>query len=151
MRNDLYRFLCPEAEQWLRFGRLSDCKGRVVKELRTFDGEPRLRIRGGAQSTCHFCPDCGQLLYWPWPPEEYHILAADVDGRPIYRATSGSLVINDAIRDRFRVRRWPKLTIEEISVVDDPRDGLPHNLAQVAPADIAERAKKGTGGTGVVC
>ena len=115
-----------EVQNNLNLGKIFNCNGVLLDKWVTFIGKQRIIVRGSKNAGCRRCVECGRLLYFatgkqylcPQPPQ----------GVSIFDSGHGGLVVTEDIAKRIVLNKWPKLTCEELSVFDSPKDGLPDVL-----------------------
>jgi len=57
-----------------------------------------------------------------------YILKGTFSFAPVSQSNLTQLVVNDEILDRIDLKRWKKIGIEELPIVDAPTDGLLSSL-----------------------
>jgi hypothetical protein len=135
IRVDLLEVLSPEAMHFLSFGRVFDSSMRLLPDLRTIGSASRFFMRGGPNSTRHFCDRCGSFLYHPLG--SWYMLESDLDGRPIYYSSRLiGMVVNQDLYERVRERKWKQLFLSPLKVRREPLDGLPADLTTVTRNDL---------------
>jgi len=135
-RIDLLEALGDAVDKYLTLADVFDSSGKKLNAYRSIGAHKILEIRGDRTSDRVFCPQCHRFQYSPLGKK--YLLRASLTGQPLYYAHFGPLVVNEELYDKLRGRRWPKLRIRELSVREEPLDGLPIDLSQVKPEDIVE-------------
>lgn len=128
IRNDLTDALGESLAKHVQLGRVFDNNHNLMDKYRSLGSETRFRLRGGLKSTHCRCPVCDQFLYYPMG--EWYFLKSDLTGQPIYYGSGLMMgfIVNEEIYQRLRHRKWPRLYIRRLPILDSPRDGLPHEL-----------------------
>jgi len=104
---------------------------------------PEVEIRGGKDSYCFRCKFCRQVCYTPmngWYLLKSQIPQCDVFGLTGYTG----LGVRHSVAQRLKELRLKNVTIKPIKILDQPVDGFPENLSEIAPDK--ERRVKGTVG-----
>lgn len=125
-RLDLLEALGKDFDKFISLGKLYYRSGEILKQYRTIGACDPLQIRGEPNSKRHFCSQCETFRYYALG--NLYILKKDLTGQPLYYETQGGFVVNEEIRQHLRSRHWDKLYIDEIPVLDKPKDGLPEDL-----------------------
>jgi len=102
-----------------------------------------VQIRGGKDSYCFRCKFCRQVCYTPmngWYLLKSQIPQCDVFGLTGYTG----LGVRHSVAQRLKELRLKNVTIKPIKILDQPVDGFPENLSEIAPDK--ERRVKGTVG-----
>lgn len=114
----------------LYLGRVHNCFGDVCPDWHTFHGRRKVVFRGSKDAEYRTCDVCGRNIYhatgkpflFPAPPED----------AVLYSSNLGGLVVWPEIGERIAARRWRKVSIEELPVLDPPPDGfgdLPYRVS----------------------
>ena len=109
-------------ERHFYLGRVLLRNGTQLDNWATFHGRQKIIVRGTNDVGYHLCSECNQPCYYASPPSYlYPRPPADAE---IFDAGFGSIVVVERILDRIRSTVWKKLLIEELLVLDSPKDGL---------------------------
>lgn len=124
--------LFPPAEigRDLHLGRVHNRFGDVCSEWHTFHGRRKVIFRGSKDAEYRTCEVCGRNIYhargrpflFPAPSKDAEIFSSNLSG----------LVVLPEVAERVTARRWRKVSIEEMPVLDPPPDGfgdLPYRVA----------------------
>jgi hypothetical protein len=106
----------------LYLGQVTDNRGKVLVDWATFRARKKVVVRGSKEAEYRRCPDCGRILYhaagtrylFPAPPEGSTVFESDLSG----------LVVPAAIYERVSQKRWRRLGVDELPVLEEPIDGL---------------------------
>jgi len=113
-------------EKHFFLGSVTDENGRNVPELISLRGKHQTIVRGNPDSTFRACNTCGRPMYFPIGTR--YILKGTFSFAPVSQSNLTQLVVNDEILDRIDLKRWKKIGIEELPIVDAPTDGLLSSL-----------------------
>jgi hypothetical protein len=110
------------ARRELYLGRVFGNRGNEVADWVTFRGRNRVIVRGSKDAEYRTCKRCGRNIYhatgkrylYPAPPSEATIFESDLSG----------LVLPPDVYDRVATRKWRKLGVDKLPVLDQPTDGL---------------------------
>ena len=130
-REDLLEALSPEIEEAFTLGKLVHAVDGEIANVKTLWGTPRVRIRAGKKSDCCRCDVCGQVIYRQ--RGQWYALASDLVGSPLFLGSDGGIIVNAELHGRLKGRRWKKVDISKLTVLDKPRDGFPINLETIPP------------------
>lgn len=122
MTNDITRYLM--------LGKVSCASGLELDDYATLWQSGLIRLRGGPSSYCWRCDNCQQVIYNPMGNR--YVLRSELTSSPI-QLTEGGLVVHQEVRDRLVKRKWPRVKITKLPVLDHPRDGFPIRLEQISP------------------
>jgi hypothetical protein len=101
---------------------------------------PEVEIRGGKNSYCFRCKYCHQVYYTPM--SRWHLLKSQIPQCDVFGLSGYTgLGVSHAVALRLKELRLKKVAIKPIKVLDQPVDGFPVNLSEVAPDQ--ERRVKG--------
>lgn len=131
VREDLLDALSPEIEEAFTLGELVHVVDGEIANGRTLWSTRRVQIRAGKKSTCSRCEVCGQVVYDA--RGRWYALISDLVGSPIFLGSDGGIIVNEELHGRLKGRRWKKVDISKLTVLDKPRDGFPVNLETITP------------------
>ena len=138
-RSDLLDVLSPEAEEYLSFGSIVHRAKGPLDDLKTLWSPSRVTIRGGRRSYCWICDVCGQLVYNPMG--RWYVLSSELGDLPLYLDRSAAIIVNENLYQRLKRRRWKKVDIRKLTVLDKPRDGFPVDL-RATPPELQRRCSQ---------
>jgi hypothetical protein len=106
----------------LYLGRVYNRHGRECVDWRTVHGRRKVIIRGSKEAHFRTCGECGRNIYFatgkrylsPRPPDDATIFGSDLSG----------LVVPLSSAERIRAKRWRKVSIETLPVLEVPSDGF---------------------------
>lgn len=110
-------------QQDLVLGRVFRVDRSEFGDLVTFRGRCRLVMRGQHDVGHRYCEKCGQLVYfsshidrylWPAPPPDFSL----------FDTGCGGLTISERVFRQLDTAKWKNLWVEELPVLDSPKDGL---------------------------
>jgi hypothetical protein len=110
-------------EQDLYIGRIVGARGNVVTDWVTFRGRRGVIVRGSSDdAACRVCDQCGRNIYYaggkrylyPAPPCDATIFESHLSG----------LVVPPKVYERVATKKWRRLGIDKLPVLDQPTDGL---------------------------
>lgn len=122
-RDFLFSFGEDLVKRDLFLGRVFGPDQKQMEELVTFRGKCSLIVRGHKHVSHRVCDECGRQVYFamiggrylfPEPPTDIAIFESDLLG----------LIVPDDLFRRVDLRRWRKITHEELPVAEWPLDGL---------------------------
>ena len=111
-----------EVNDYLYLGKVFDSSGNDIKEFSSFQGKEMMFIRGNKKSTFRVCDECGRLLYFSMGSP--YLIAGQVTKLPLYESQLNQLIVNEELYKRVVSRKWAKLGIEKLQILDNPRDGM---------------------------
>ncbi len=88
----------------------------------------QLFIRGLARSYGGPCDLCGQPGYYAMPPDKRHLVKGALTGDPVYQSDDAQLIITEAVFERIQRKKWPRLGVKRLPVLNEPMDGLPSRI-----------------------
>lgn len=107
----------------LAIGRVFAANGSEYTDWVTFCGHHRVIVRGTHNPSCRQCEACGRVFYsatgkhylYPAPSSEVDLFESDL----------GGLVLKPETASKLSLLSWKRqLIIEELPVLDAPKDGL---------------------------
>jgi hypothetical protein len=112
----------------LYLGKVFGPRGNVLDDWVTFRGRRRVIVRGSKNVSHRQCNVCARHVYFamgsrylfPPPGSDASIHESDLFG----------LVVTPELAARVTVNRWPKLGVEELKVVEKPKDALPELVSE---------------------
>jgi len=110
-------------------GRLVDVYGTELREYATYvaRGTPVI-LRGGPSSEYKGrCSACGQVVY-KTIGSPLHTMRVGLAGRDLWVLQNGSLMVSWRLFSRVDRKRWKKLSVAKVRIVDEPLDGYPAEL-----------------------
>jgi hypothetical protein len=127
-RRDFLELFGRSLHEQGRLGKVIDVDGRELRNYATFTPEGgRLILRGSVESKYSGrCSACGQVRYLAIGGP-YHVMRADLGKHDLYVCKSG-LMVNHELFMRIERKRWHKLSVSKVRVVDEPLDGYPAEL-----------------------
>jgi hypothetical protein len=107
---------------YLFIGDLFGPDGHSIENWLTFRGKLRLIIRGTKNVSYRQCSECGRVVYfamgkrylYPAPPEHVELFESHLNG----------LILHENLFSRLNLARWPKVTVDALSVLSKPKDSL---------------------------
>lgn len=106
----------------LYIGRVFGKNGSLLTDWVTYRGKNRLIIRGTRNVSFRRCADCGRPVYFAMgnrylcpPPAEGCLYESDLMG----------LIVPAGLIERLAIAQWPSIAIDELPVMESPKDGLP--------------------------
>jgi hypothetical protein len=125
IHRQLLELLAPEdADRDLFLGRVHNRHGRECVDWRTFHGRRTVIIRGNKNAEYRTCEVCGRNIYHA-TGQSYLCPAPPADAS-IYGSNLGGLVVSIDVAERVKAKRWRKVAIEELPVLEPPPDGFGH-------------------------
>jgi hypothetical protein len=111
-----------DVDRDLYLGRVYNRHGQECADWRTFHGRRKVIVRGSKEGSYRTCEECGRNIYFakgkqylcPAPPEDACIYGSDESG----------LVVSLHTAEKVRARRWRKVRIERLPIVEVPPDGF---------------------------
>lgn len=111
-----------EIDNTLYLGRVFDSEGKEYKNFVSYRGKSILHVRGNEQSTYRICDVCGAKLYFALGRK--YIMADRLTGSNLYKGDgTGDLIVNETLYERIASKRWRKLAIQKLPVLEKPVDG----------------------------
>ncbi len=112
-------------ERVFHFGRLIDHKGKIVDTFRTC--VPKIEvafIRGGPESTCRRCGNCGKVHYFPLPLIGHYLVENQLASGNVFASNrSGGLIISSDLLEKVNNSAIGKLEITKLPVLKYSIDG----------------------------
>jgi hypothetical protein len=103
-------------------------KVRELEEYATFRGKEVVYVRGVEEAGFRVCEQCGRVIYFAIPGDGdgvSHVLRSRLASeRSIYESDSHDLVVSEKIYDRIKGKKYKKLHIEPLELLDKPLDGI---------------------------
>lgn len=96
--------------------------GAALSDWLTVRGRQSLIVRGTTNVSHRTCSECGRNVYFamgprylfPSPPSQHEIFVSDLSG----------LIVSEGLLRKLALNKWPKLMVDELPVLDSPRDGI---------------------------
>lgn len=127
IHKDLRLALSPEVDAHFAFGAVIHAAKGELDDIQSYWPQHLAWLRGGPQSYCYRCADCGQIVYLP--RGNWSLVEANIPRTPLFATHYGAgIVAARHIAERLKERRWKKLSISPLSVLPAPRDGFPVDL-----------------------
>jgi hypothetical protein len=106
----------------LYIGRVFGKGGKEIRDWVTARGRRRVILRGTTGAGYRLCPMCGRTLYsatgapylYPAPPADATVFESDLFG----------IVVPHEIYERAAAKKWRRLDITKLPILDPPPDGL---------------------------
>jgi hypothetical protein len=106
----------------LYIGRVYGRRGKLLEDWVTARGRHRLVLRGSPKAGYRVCEWCGRVLYsatgdrylFPAPPKDVMIFESSLFG----------FVVTHEIAERIVARKWRRMSVDPLPVLDEPLDGL---------------------------
>ena len=127
-RRDFLSLFGDAVAQHAHLGNVFDEAGRELSDYAILTPKhPQVVLRGNRNSEYkRRFATCGQVMYFPLGPP-YHVLRRDMGSPSLYVDDLGLLVDEELFRAVDR-KRWNKLSVSKVRVVDEPEDGHPAEL-----------------------
>lgn len=130
IHDSMLELLGPAADHDLYLGRVYNDRDQRSIGWHTFHGRRKVVVRGSKEAGHRACEVCARTIYFargkqylcPAPAPDVSICTSDESG----------LVLPRPIADQIRAKKWRRVAIEELPVLDDPPDGfgvLPYRTA----------------------
>ena len=106
-------------------GRVFRNDGDEIANWATFRGKARLVVRGSKHAGYRKCLRCKSIFYSALGAQ--YLCPAPPTGRDLFESDLSGLIISEAILPSVikTLRKWPKLRVQKLPVLDRPKDGLP--------------------------
>jgi len=109
-------------ERDLYIGRVYGRGGKLLNDWVSARGRRHLILRGSREARYRVCAGCGRVLYsamgkqylYPAPPTDAAIYESDLLG----------FVVTHDIAERIAARKWRRISVDPLPVLDEPLDGL---------------------------
>lgn len=123
-RVDFLSLFGDAVQQHLQLGKVYLGDGTPQNDFVTFTAKRRLVIRGSRRSSyAGMCPACGRHKYIAFYP--FYTLRAGYWKQPLYVPwREKGLVVSQELFSRIDRRKWKGISIFELPIVDEPRDGI---------------------------
>ncbi|HQR06400.1 MAG TPA: hypothetical protein PLN21_06235 [Gemmatales bacterium] len=95
-----------------------------------FDTHP-ITIRGDLKSQCTKCKVCNMISYFAHG--KLYALRRDIAGRKIAGTNMGGLLVDQELHSIITSRKWKKVSIKPLNIIDEPIDGFPCDLSSITP------------------
>jgi hypothetical protein len=118
----LNRFPASAVEHDLYLGPVYGPKGNLLADWVTFHGRVRLIVRGSKHVSHRKCPNCNRDGYFAMGKP--YLYPAPPGGAVLYESGRGGLILSMELYETLDLGKWRKLSIQQLNVVDAPRDGL---------------------------
>ncbi len=106
----------------LYLGRVIGSGDKQVKDWATFRGRERLIVRGIIDPELRVCEQCKRNVYFA--RGKHYLFPAPVSDDTVFQSDYWGLIVPPEIHARVPAKKWRRLGIEKLPVLDPPPDGL---------------------------
>jgi hypothetical protein len=106
----------------LYFGRVYNNRGEECAKWQTFHARHTLIVRGSNGAEYRTCNECGRNIYHA--TGKSHLFPAPPGDATIFGSNEAGLVVPAGIAARVKAKKWRKVSIDELPVVEVPADGF---------------------------
>ncbi len=106
----------------LYIGRVTGARGDQLADWVTFRGRRQVIIRGSKDATYRVCPECDRVVYFA-SGKQYLYPAPPADAM-VFGTQHAGLIVGQEVQDRVAAKKWRRLGVEKLPVLDEPLDGL---------------------------
>lgn len=112
----------------LWIGQVFRSDGEEIASWATFRGRVRLVVRGSKDAGYRICPRCKRILYSAMGSQ--YLCPAPPVGTDLFESDLSGLIVSEVILRRVqkKITNWPKLRVQKLPVLAQPKDGLPIRL-----------------------
>ena len=87
----------------------------------------RLIVRGESHVAWRVCPECNRNIYFAMG--DRYLYPGPSLGCDIFESDLCGLILSEKVYSGINFEKWPELVVEQLPVLDTPRDGLPELIA----------------------
>jgi len=109
-------------ERDLFIGRVVGNHGKAIDDWATFRGREVVIVRGSQDAKYHTCPECGRNNYYA--AGKQYLYPRPMGHATIFESDLHGLIVPTDVCERVMTRKWRRLNVDRLPVVDDPPDGL---------------------------
>ena len=80
-------------------------------------------IRGGKESSCKRCEQCGRVMYFPLPLNNWYILKNDIPNLPLFPSTLNGIIIDELKYKELKLSGIKKIGYDKLKVLNKAIDG----------------------------
>lgn len=128
------------AEQHLHLGRVFGSIGAETPNYVSFRGKQSALIRGNEKSTHRHCEECNAVLYHPMG--DRYLLARPEGFGDLMESQLNQLIVSEPLLERVRASGRFEFAVDELPILDEPRDGLSKDPAEWPPPPMTESRER---------
>ena len=80
-------------------------------------------IRGGKESSCKRCEQCGRVIYFPLPLNNWYILKNDIPNLLLFPSTLNGIIIDELKYKELKLSGIKKIGYDKLKVLNKAIDG----------------------------
>lgn len=124
LRKDLMSILeINNIEKMFFIGDVYDVNKKKSEDYISMVPKKVVPIRGGKESSCKRCEQCGRVMYFPLPLNNWYILKNDIPNLPLFPSTLYGIIIDELKYKELKLSGIKKIGYDKLKVLNKAIDG----------------------------